>query len=341
MTTRVGDSQIFRTLSFDLLGHREKVNRYSEEISTGLKVFQPGDTERSSVILQFQQSVKRVDAYKNVIASTESLLRFQENALNEAHELLIRASELAQQGANETLGTGEREQIAVEIFEIRDAIVSLANSTYQGRYIWNGSITNTPPYNDQAYANPATGPESERYVFDATIPGAVSTQSVAVTDSLEIRTNTPANQVWDNAIASVERLGRALAGFATDVDLATNPPPYPPFPPLPTGAGAAYTFPADFQTQTQEILHSLDLLDAVRENDIQQERTNLGGRLTRLENARSLIELSKEASKEALGNLQEADITESATNLSLAQTALEASLTVTTRVLNLTILDFI
>ncbi|RIL09741.1 MAG: flagellar biosynthesis protein FlgL, partial [Proteobacteria bacterium] len=43
----------------------------------------------------------------------------------------------------------------------------------------------------------------------------------------------------------------------------------------------------------------------------------------------------------ALSTLQDADVAESATSLTQAQTALEASYAITTRILNLNILDFL
>ena len=71
------------------------------------------------------------------------------------------------------------------------------------------------------------------------------------------------------------------------------------------------------------------------------ERVDLGGKLRRLDTADSLLDLGKVNAQELLDKLQNADTVESASKLQLAQTALTASYTVTSRVLNLSILDYI
>src|SRR5690606_29486905 len=133
-----------------------------------------------------------------------------------------------------------------------------------------------------------------------------------------------------NAIAGLERLGRALQGYATTP--ATG---------IPDGGGAAYVFPADFSVQTQDIKNAMDLIDVARQQDIMPERVDIAGRQRRIETAESLLSLLKISSEEALDKLQATDVFEAATNLSQAQTALQASLTVSTRVLQMSILDYI
>ena len=50
---------------------------------------------------------------------------------------------------------------------------------------------------------------------------------------------------------------------------------------------------------------------------------------------------ARKSAEEVLGQIQDADVVESASKLTLAQTAFEASLQVTLRALNLSIVDFI
>jgi flagellin-like hook-associated protein FlgL len=103
----------------------------------------------------------------------------------------------------------------------------------------------------------------------------------------------------------------------------------------------AYTFPADYAAQTQEIRDSITLLTQARDQDILPERVSLGGRLRRLETAESLLSLTKVSADEVLSRIQNVDETEAAASLAEAQNALESSYTVTARVLRLSILDYI
>lgn len=327
--TRVTESQLASALIGYVQNHRTTIQKLNEEISTGIKVNTPGDSNDSGTISQFRQSLDRVESYKNRITSVQSFLTFQDDALNQANELLVRAKEIASQAANETNSATTRAQMAEEVFQIRDHLVSLANSTYQGKYVYGGADDDDPPYDANVYTVPPTGGASQRYVFDAE-PGTSTTRSVQLTDDLSITTNTPGNQIFDNGIQAMERLGRALAGYQTNPAVGA-----------PDGTGAAYTFPAQYSQQTADIRNTIDLLNTARQNDILPERVSISGRMRRIETAKSLLDLTKASGEEVLDRLQNTDVFDSASQLSQAQTALQASLTVSTQVLKLSILDFL
>lgn len=320
---------IGKQLVANILANEERVAELSEEVSTGLKVRTPGDSTQSGTVAQYRSALERYSGFRDRIKTVDSFLTFQEGILSQANDLLIRAKEIAAQGANETNGPSERDQLAAEMFQIRDQLVSLANSTYQGRYIFGGDDDDDPPYDAATYTNPSTGSASQRYVFDAEA-GTSGVKTVAITDDLSMSISTPANTLFDNAIQGLERLARALDGYDTQ-----------PTSGAPDGTGNAYTFPTDFATQSQAIRNAMDQLDTARKTDIIPGRTTIGGKLKRLETAESLINVLEFNSKEVLGRLQDADVAESASALLTAQQALQASFTVSARVLNITILDYI
>lgn len=332
MTTRISERQIAQNMMTLVTKNRLRVDKHSQEVATGLKAANPGDSTFSGTISQLRGVVERVDAYSARVKAVESSLTFQENVLNQAGELLIRAKEIAAQGANETNSTTERFALAEEIFQIRDHMVSLANSQYQGMYIFHGAATDTPPFLEDTYAT-GTGGATQRFVYDNRTPQADGhdvTRDVRVTDDVTVRVNT-VGTTFENSILALERLGRALQGFQTDT---------PPAAIGVAGTGAAYTS-TEFELQTTHIKAQMEALDTARESEIQPERVNLAGRLKRLETAASLLELSKVSTQEVLSKLQDADMLDAASQLSIAQTALEASLAATSRVLNLSVLQFL
>lgn len=329
---RITESQLARNLTHWSERHRQTISTLNDSISSGIKVTNPGDSSLAGTISLFRQNLDKVDGFKNSITQVKGSLAFQENVMNKVNELLIRAKEIATQGANETLSPTNRAQLAEEIFQLRDHLVSLGNSTYQGKYIFGGTDDDDPPFDPATYTNPSSGDASVRYVYD-TDPGSTgsgATRTVRLTDDLSIVTNTPGGQLFNNGIYALERLGRALAGYDTL-----------PASGAPDGTGTAYTFPADFGNQTLAIRGAIDLIDSSRQGDIMPERVDIAGRQRRIETAESLLSLLKTSSQEALDKLQNTDIMEAATNLSQAQTALQASYTVSTQVLRLTILDYI
>lgn len=327
--TRVTESSLARNLIGYMTDNRNVIDKLNNAISSGVTVHTPGDSEIAGTISQFQQSLDKATSYKNRITSTGDLLNFQENVLGQVNDLLVRAKEIAAQAANETNSPTIRSQMAAEAYEIRDHIVSLANSTYQGRYIYGGIDDNDPPYDAATYTNPSSGAGSQRYVYD-TDAGSTTTRSISITDNLTITTNTPGNTLFDNAIQGLERLGRALEGYETL-----------PASGAPTGAGAAYSFPTDYARQTADIKAVMDQLDTARQTDIAPERTDIAGRQTRIQTAKSLLDLTINSSQEALDQYQNTDVVSAATQLTQAQTALQASLQVSVKALGLSILDYI
>lgn len=328
--SRVTETQILRSNLNYINSSRRIIHKLNMEVDSGYKVHTPGDSEVSATIEKFRQTLDRMDSYKNRTAGVKSFLTFQDDSLSQVTELLNRAREIAAQASNETNSEITRAQMAEEVFQIRDHLMSLANAKYQNRYVWGGAAETVAPYVQGAYSGDgSTGEANEHWQWNAAV-GSSATRTVNISDDFSLTIDTPGNQIFDTALEGMERLGRALAGHQTN-----------PASGAPDGTGVDYTFPADFELQTQHIAESLDILNRARTDDIEPARVALGGKLRRIETAEALIELTKVSATEALDKLQNADIAESASSLTQAQTILQASLQVTAKVLNQSILDFL
>jgi flagellar hook-associated protein 3 FlgL len=327
--TRISDLENQRMLVNNTQSNKQRVADLSEQLSSGVKVSRPSDSPNSGTIATYLQALRKVEDYTTTIAETRSFIQIQDDVMAQMNELLSRAKEIAQEGANETVSVTARAHLAEEMFQIRDHVASLANTTYQGRYLYGGADDDDPPYDPLTYTNPSTGLAATRYVFDNEA-GTASTRVVQVTDDLSLTTNTPANKLFDSSIQALERLGRSLAGYKSTLTSGVT-----------DGGGIGYTFPSEFTAQTQDIAAAIDLLNTARNRDILPERVSLGGRLRRLETGESLLRLTKNSAEEVLSRIRDADETEVASGLAQAQNALQASYTVTARVLRLSILDYI
>lgn len=327
--TRITERHLARSLLTDIQRNRESVNRYSQELSSGYAVAVPGDSSSSGTVAQFRETLEKISGYKKRISTVTSMLSLQDEVSSQANEIMIRAKEIATQAASETNDASNRAQLANEIWQLRDQLATLANTQYQGRYIYGCADDDDPPFDPLTYTAPASGNASVRYSFDAE-SGTSDTRQVKITDDLTITVNTPADELFGNAIAALERLGRALDGYATEPATGT-----------PDGSGDAFNLPGETALQTAAIQDAINLIETARTTDIMPERVELGGKLKRLEGALSVLEMTEVNAKSVLARLQDSDYAESATNLTQAQTALQASLTVTTQVLGLSILDYI
>ncbi len=330
-TTRVTESQLQRSFLGYVLQNRQETARHSADISSGLKARLPGDSAAAGSIALQRQNVSRIDEHLKRVQDVKSFLNFQDETLRQAGDVMLRAAELAEQGANETNSPARRQEIAGEVFKMRDSLVSLANAQFRGRYVFGGADDADPPYDlASPYTNPTTGGEaSYRYVFDAGT-GSSTTRTVQVADGVDIRLNTSGDGIFTEGIYAIERLGRALAGYRTDPDSGA-----------PTVAGTAYTMPGDFNEQTQDIQNALNLIKDSRQGDIMTEEIDVAGRLARVDSAESLLNASKVNIEEILNSLQATDLIQSATDLTQAQNALEASLSISSKILTQSILDYL
>jgi len=327
--TRISENQFTRMLVEHTANTKARVDKFSEQVATGIKAALPSDSVDAGVIARYKQQLDRIDGYMTTIARVKSFVQFQDDALSQMDELLVRAKEIAQQGANEALTPEARAFLAEEVFQIRDQVVGLGNSSYQGRFVYGGADDDDPPFDEAFYDEPTSGPASIKYEFDAEV-GTSQLRPVNITDDMTVNLNTPAGEVFGTTIEALERLGRSLAGYTTLPASGT-----------PDGTGTAYTFPTDYAAQTADIKSTIDLLNTARDEDIIPERTMLGGKMRRLETAESLLTLTKTSAQEVLSRIQNADETESVASLTQAQTALQASYSVTAKALRLTIMDYL
>ena len=327
--TRVAFSQLTRNIVNDVFGNYADVQKYSQQLSSGYKAVNPGDSSQSGTIQQFRAALIRLDGYTDRTVSVKSSLEYQDDIINQGLDLLGRAKELAAQAANEAVSANQRATISREVWQIRDQLVSLANSKHQGNFLWSGVNTASQPFNAATYTNSGSTEGSQRYVYAAT-PGSSTLQNVQIADGVSIVANTPGDDVWAATIGAVEHLGRALEGFTTTQTAG-----------LPDGGGVAYNLPTDYPLQTLDIASAITEIDNARNSNLLTERVSLGARLAKIDTAATMIEATKKSANVALDNLQNADTATAATGLQQAQYALQASLQVTSKVLNLSVLDYL
>src|ERR1019366_6172883 len=84
--------------------------------------------------------------YLQSLGAVQGQLSTADSMLSSVVTALQRAISLGVEGANGTLSDSDRASIASELQGIQSQLVSLANTSYQGRYVFAGTKTSTPPY---------------------------------------------------------------------------------------------------------------------------------------------------------------------------------------------------
>ena len=332
MTARVTNLQVTNTLIGQMFDQRMNIETIRNQLASGTEVDHASDnTGASGTILNLQGLMGRIDRHQERIAASTSLLQTQDTTLTTASDLMIRAKEIATQGANESLSANDRRLLADEVFQIRDQMVSLANTTYLGRYIYGGTLDNTQPFVlDTEYTNNAgTGTDTaDRYSY----VGNTSTRTVDISDSEQIQVVTPGSDVFAKSIGALEGLGRSLSGYRTTVDGTTG---------LPDGTGAAYTQPTDFHLQTMDLQGLLNTIDTARTTNLIPERSKVGARLNRLDETGQALANIKTGADASRAAVQDTDTFEAASRYTSLQVSLQALLASGSQINSLSLLNYL
>lgn len=349
MLSRITNAVSRQTFLEQLNLNRAALEDTRNQIGTGVKLNSPSDDPaRTGFVLSLQRTVTLMEKHENRIGSAVSLLENQDTILQAADATLLRAKEIAAQAANETISSDLRKTLSEEVFNLRDTMQNLANTSYRGVYLWGGLDDDDPPYDVIAGGyDTGVGPATDRYVFDAE-PGTDMTRTIDITETETARLNSPADAIFSHPIAVLERLGRALAGYTTD------PPDYyddgngnfvapvnNDFSDLPTGIGGTYTFPQDYQAQTAELQRCMEYIDFAKGECIGAELTNVGSRLQRLENARVIVESVRLSTEESRASVQDADMFATSSKFQQLLTNLQGLLSSGAKIESLSLLDYL
>jgi len=339
MTLRI--SSKFQTDLFvnQILEQQRGLADLRQEAVTGLKVIEASDSPGpAGVISQLQTIVTRLKGHKDRMSYAENILTQQEGILTNSSEIMVRAKEIATQAANETYSAEQRQSLATEVWALRRAMVSNANTQVLGKYIFGGNDDDDPPYDLIAtpYTNPA-GPAvdaNQRYVYDAE-QGTAGVKSVRITDGERV-VLTPAEPApgvgfFQASIDALDRLGRTLEGYRTTPELVTAAPDL---------GGVAYNLPTEMRDQTNAILNSIDQITAANRT-LQTEISSIGGWTSRIAQARQITDVVIENTEANRSQLQDADIAETASNLSTLQNGYQALLAAGSQINRLSLLDFL
>ena len=119
-----------------------------QRIATGRNILKTSDNPAVGAKISFTKDQKiLLERYNSNIDRAQNRLSQAENAIGTGVNILQRVYELAVQARNDTYNAGDREVIAMEVRNLRDQILSLANSRdTNGQYIFAGYKVDSKPF---------------------------------------------------------------------------------------------------------------------------------------------------------------------------------------------------
>jgi len=179
---------------------QNRITVTNQQITSGIDVNQPSDNPNAiEPILAAQAEIARITQVQTNLNQVKTVASTADSALATANTVINQLISIGAQGATVTTTQDTRTSLAQEVEQLEQQLVSLANTTVQGNYIFGGD-------------NPGTAP----YFFDGTNPPTANvakptnTGTVRDAEGNAIIPSLTAQQLFDSPSGSVLQATDAL-----------------------------------------------------------------------------------------------------------------------------------
>ena len=187
-----------------------------EQLATGLRVNLPSDDPAAAAAnLVNNASISADDQYVQNIDSVQQTMTNADSTLSSVITELTQAISLGVEGSTGTQSTSDSQAIAQQVSGIKDQIFALANTTFQGVYLFGGTATSSAPFVED--------PSSSTGVQYA---GNDQTNQIQIGEGQQVATSVSGDQLFGSGatgvFGSLQTLITALqSGASSDVGTAT------------------------------------------------------------------------------------------------------------------------
>jgi flagellar hook-associated protein 3 FlgL len=167
---------------------QQQINTDEEEIASGQSVNSPSDNPAAAAVLvQNADQTSQADQFQRSIGSIQGEMQNADSAISSVISALQQAISLGTEGANGTENAADRSAIATQVEGIQSQLLSLANLTYQGNYVFAGTLTQAPPYVLDASTS------------SVTYQGNSGVNQVTIGSNLSVQTNLPGSTLFSSS----------------------------------------------------------------------------------------------------------------------------------------------
>ena len=161
---------------------RDRLMMLQRQASSGRRIFSASDDPTSaSAMVRLDAEIRETGQHQENITRAINELGAADAALGAMSDLLVRARELAISMASDHQTAEGRAVAAEEVRQLREQVMTLANTRHDGVYIFGGYQTETPPV-DEATGSVVNDSNVRRIIA---APGLEVDASVAAKDFLD------------------------------------------------------------------------------------------------------------------------------------------------------------
>lgn len=173
---------------------KDRLEAAQAAASTGLRVTRPSDDPAVwSRVLALQASFDASVQHASNAGQTKPLLDTADTAIASALDVMVRAGELAVQGASEALSDEELPLIADEVDALLSELVGIANTRFGDRYLFGGTASDASPF-----------------ASDGTYTGNGDLPTVRISETVWIEAGFDGSAAFGAAFAALADLSAAL-----------------------------------------------------------------------------------------------------------------------------------
>jgi len=321
---------------------QSNLNRITNELldlryqgATGLKFNKASDDPGAiRPVLTTRTQLSRTDRYLETMGISLDKMQATDGHMASVENLLQRAKELALSAINSSLSSTDLQTIADEIAEIKNQLLDSANATIDGKYIFAGFEESTKPFVENPAYDPALYDETDSTTWPYLYQGDANPTTLEITPGEIVEVNITGNDLFlgisngnwiDSATAATgqpESNRVDLFSVLTRTEEAIRAGNFDD----PTGPGGG------IQSQVE------NLETAANQN--RRIRSRLGAKAGRVETAIEHQQQVKVDLEQILSRYQDADAIETFNDIVKQETAFQAALNVTSRISDISILDY-
>jgi flagellar hook-associated protein 3 FlgL len=258
------------------------------ELSSGVSINSLSENpvaagENVLLLNQIQQD----DSFTQTSSLVTGQLQVADSTLGSVVSQLTQALSLATSANNGTMNASDVQAVSSQISGILDEVESLANTNYQGQYIFAGGQTTTTPFTTNTGTSPAV----------TTYNGDQGVNYLSTPNGQKIQLNVPGSQIFQGS--GTNSVFGALNALVADYASGT--------------------------VNTTQAVNDTEALNTAL-NFVSQKRVTIDNSITQVTAATEAITSDQTQLTAAQTNLMQADVAQVSTGLSLAetqQTALE------------------
>jgi flagellar hook-associated protein 3 FlgL len=238
-------------------------DKLTAELSSGLSVVtlqdNPVAVAQSTLLAS---SIAQDDTFVQTASGESSLMQVADSTLGDVVTQITSALSIAVEGNNGTMNASNTSTIAQQLSGVLAQVVSLANTSYQGQYLFGGSQGSVQPFTLDTSTTPAT----------ITYAGDTQVQFVTSPSGQKFQVNLPGSAVFGSGSSGVlGALNQLISDFTNNASTAT----------ITTDTGALTTALGQLSSQRSTLDSSLSRIQSTstytqtQESQLQVEQSNL------------------------------------------------------------------